>query len=324
MNRRGFTLLELLVASALAMLVMGLAMGGYRHSQRLISQAETLLRLHRVAGDLAERWEKDCTALLQHVACNAETTYDGALKDRVAFTGMRSMTATFEGRIYDYPHDTDIAWVRWQWDAASRRIVRSESPPPHWITATQREFFAQFESTGIPIRPVMSMRPNPVRTFGEFETGQKLWHDPFDADPSTKRSVRIYDLLFLTGKDFDGSVNCPAIGEEMTSNAANRIPNNQLNSGTRLSAAAWSALPVNDPGITLAEDVSDCAIVIVTRSGLTVADGGAGLDRNFDGAFQDGTGPSGDRPDLMRLTFTLTDRRSGLSQEFSFTAKAPR
>ena len=113
--RNGFTLLEMLVASCLALLVMGLAMSCYLHTQRLITRAEALLRLHRIAGEVAERWEKDCAALMQHVACNSTTTFSGTATSLVQFTGMRTIPATFDNRIYDFPHDTDIAWMRWEW-----------------------------------------------------------------------------------------------------------------------------------------------------------------------------------------------------------------
>jgi len=317
-SRKAFTLLELLVASALAVVIMGLAVNAYRHSQRLIRRAETLLRLHRVAGDVAERWEKDASSLMQHVACNATTTSVSGVKNLVQFTGMHTLSETFDSKIYDRPSDTDMAWVRWEWRAADRRLSRAESPSPHWVTTYPNAQMSYVENSVL--KPVVGMRPNPVRTYGEFTSGFKKWFDPLSPDPSIARSTRIYDLLFLTGTDVDGTTRTyGGFGAEMSTNAAFKVPNDLLAaSPAYLLAAAWSTLPVPNPRRPLAEDVRDCTISYVLRDGTEVID----ANQSTDGQTQDGSGAS-TRPAVLRLSFTLCDRSSGLSQSFTFSAKAP-
>lgn len=308
----GFTLLELLVACVLGMLVMGLTISAYRHTQRTITRAEALLRLHRAAGDIGEQWELDANTLLQHVACNVTTTSAAGIKSLVQFTGMRAVVHGFDNQTYDLPRDTDLAWVRWSWQATDRRLTRAESPPPQWIQAFLGESSATME--GNAARPVLGMRPNPVRTYAEFETGWKEWHNPLAGDPSIMSRTRIYDKLFLTGTDVDGTTRTyGGLDAERTANALGQVPNGSIGS---LPAAA--SLPVPDPRRTMAEDVTDCSITVIARNGSTHQ------SQAFDGQTQDGFGPQrGQRPALLRLSFTLTDRRTGLSQKFTFSGKAP-
>jgi hypothetical protein len=315
--RAAFTLLELLVATSIGMLVMALALSAYRHTQRTIARTEALLRLHRTAGDIGERWELDASTLLQHVACNSTASHAAGAKTLVRFTGMRGATSGFDNQVFELPRDTDLAWFRWEWRAADHRLTRAESPPPHWGRSYLTRSYAFME--GNSPQPIFGMRPNPVRTYAEFETGWKLWYDPLSSDPSRPSRTRIYDLLFLTGIDVDGTTKTYG-GLD-----AERLPNvlglslNGLIGG--MPAAA--TLPVPDPRRTMAEDVTDCSITLVDRNGAVHSDGGAGLNLSIDGQTQDGLGPRGERPALLRLSFTLTDRSTGLRQLFTFSAKAP-
>jgi type II secretory pathway pseudopilin PulG len=320
-HRGGFTLLELMVAWTLGMLVMGLAISAYQHTRKAITRAEALLRLHSTAGDIGEQWERDANCLLQHVACNSTTTYSAGIKLRAQFTGMAGQEPGFDNQLYDYPHDVDFAWFRWEWNAADRRLSRAESPPPHWVPWYSSGTFSYLESDGVPPRPVFGMRCNPLRTYAEFESGWKNWTDPLAADPSIPSQTRIYDHLFLTGVDVDGTTRTyGGFADELNSNVVGNRINGFLGN---MSTATWSSLPVPDPRRTLANDVTDCSITVITRNGTVITDFGSGFDRSIDGQTQDGLGVRGDRPDLLRLTFTLTDRSTGLNQVFTFSAKAP-
>lgn len=311
-RQTAFTLLELLVASSLGMIVMGLAISAYRHTQRAITRAEALLRLHRAAGDIGEQWELDANTLLQHVACNATTTISGGTKTLVQFTGMRAVVHGFDNQVYDLPRDTDLAWLRWEWQPADRRLTRAETPPPQWNPAFLTRSLAFIE--GNTARPIFGMRPNAVRTYAEFATGWKEWYDPLSADPSAISQIRIYDLLFLTGTDVDGTTR--TYGGLDSERVANTL--SQTLNGFISGMPAAAALVVPDPRRSIAEDVTDCVITVVTRNGATHQ------NRSFDGQSQNGVGPErGERPALLRIAFTLTDRSTGLSQSFTFSAKAP-
>jgi prepilin-type N-terminal cleavage/methylation domain-containing protein len=340
-QRHGFTLLELLIASAIGALVMTLAIRAYQQSQNEIRRMEALLRLHRSAGDIAEQWEKDASALLQHVACNVTSTTSGGIKNLVQFTGMRAIAFNYDNLLYDYPHDTDLAWVRWEWQVASHRLTRAQSPPPHWIPWYPDSFFCVFEENSNPMQPIIGMRPNPVRTYAEFTAGLKSWYDIIA--PSAPRSTRIYDLLFLTGVDADGTntyyKGTAAQGFRGEMNPQNGVAvtaNNNFNSNRPnptlwntasatsttaqfLSAANWELVPVKDPRRTVAEDVSDCTITLISRAGASQT------NASIDGELQDGLASAARlaRPELLRLSFTLTDRITGVSQAFTFSAKAP-
>lgn len=347
-QHRAFTLIELLVSIAIGMVVMALAIGAYQNSQKLIKNAEAMVRLHRSAGDIAQQWQLDSSALMQHVACNTTTTYAASIKSLVQFTGMVTVAETFTGDKYDYPYDTDAAWVRWEWKASERKLTRAISPPPHWDVWYPKEDLAYFDigPSHLP-SPVIGMRANPVRTYNEFLTGYKLWHNPLSAAPGSPTRTRIYDLLFLTGTDYNGShvyydpvvtLGCgQGITEEIGLNSLGRnlntggspvaaSDNNILSEhyyNPTPTAASWATLPVPDQRRPLADDVTECAISLETRAGDPFSDSGSGLNASFDAESQDGLGNRGNRPSILRLSFTLTDRRTGVSQSFSFSAKAP-
>src|SRR5690606_27904939 len=103
------------------------------------------------------------------------------------------------------------------------------------------------------------MRPNAVRTYQEFLTGWKEWSDPLAPDPSAARRTRIYDLLFLTGTDADGSTTYGGLEGERTPNSLSQTLNDKVSS-----LPPATALQVPDPRRTMAEEVTDCSITIVT------------------------------------------------------------
>lgn len=309
-----FTLLELLVAITIGMVVMGLSVSAYHHTQRTIARTEALLRLHRVAGSIGEQWELDATALLQHVACNITTTNSGGATTMTRFTGMRGVIHGFENRLYDFPRESDLAWFRWEWQAASGRITRAESPPAHWVPWYPTGEFSYIEADNVLARPVFGMWPNPVRTYDEFENGEKVWTDPFPVP--MVRNTRIFDRLFLTGVDRDGSTTYAGFAAEMDANAVGATVNPFL---TNMPRATWETLPVPDPRRTMAEDVTACSITVITRDWTEYQ----ATNRSFDGQTQDGGGDRASRPAVLRLNFTLIDRATGLNQTFTISAKAP-
>lgn len=353
-NCHGFTLLELLVSMTVGSVILGLAVGSYQHSQKLIRRADALLRLHRIAGDIGEQWDKDADYLMQSVACNTTTTYAAGLKTMVQFTGMRTIQHNFNNMLYDYPHDTDLAWFRWEWNAKDHRLTRAQSPPPHWITWYPGRYFSYFDTHeinsgqhNIPTRPLFGMRPNPVANYSEafatsppsVDTGYKKWFNPTAPIVSTIEKTRIFDQLFLTGIDVDGvtrtygTVAGTGIDLEMNSNANSKIPNPNASGasggtgptyGGDLSADDWKTLPVPDPRRPLADDISDCSITVVTRDGNVHQDPGTGVNHSIVGESHSGSdAAAGARPKLLRIAFTLTDRLTGLTQSFTFTSKAP-
>lgn len=310
-SRPGFTLLELIVASAIGMLVMGLAISAYRHTQKVTARSEALLRLHRTAGDIGELWEADANTLVHHSACNVTTSTTSGAVSLVQFTGLHGTVHGFDNQIFDLPRDTDLAWYRWEWRAHERRLTRAETPPPQWKPNAFARSPAFME--GNPSLPVHGMRPNAVRTYQEFLSGWKEWPDPLSPDPSAMRRTRIYDLLFLTGKDVDGTSIYAGLEGERTPNSLSQTLNGKI-----ASLPPATALTVPDPRRTMAEEVIDCAITVVAR------DGSEFTNQSIDGQLQSGSGASlRSRPSVLRLTFTLVDRKTGISQPFTFSAKAP-
>lgn len=330
---RGFTLIELLVATTLGMVVMTLAILAYQHSQKVIKRSEAVVRLHRKAGDIAEQWERDIGSLAQHVACNAKMGYIGSRKDDMQFTAMRTLQQFWNASVYEPPSDVDLGWIRWSWRAADRMLCRAQSPPPHWY-AWYPNLSVAFIAKDYPIyRPVIGMRPTATITYDEFRTGTLKFHNPLSSNPSAMSSLRIFDLLFLTGIDTDGVTKTyKGMTYERNINPQSGDPANEFfesstdGASEKIPASLWeSGLRVPDQTRPISDGVEDCTLSFVTRDGTSVTDAGTGYNRNIDGQGYDSNEPAAvlARPKVLRLAFTLVDSATGIKKSFSFSARAP-
>ncbi|MEK7415062.1 MAG: hypothetical protein AAB263_17290, partial [Planctomycetota bacterium] len=240
----------------------------------------------------------------------------------------------WEQASYNFPKDVDFGWVRWEWKAASRSLTRAASPPAYGYVWYPNLRMFTINDIGMMFRPVIGARPSAVRTYSEFLNGIMSFYDPLSATPAVARQVKIYDMLFLTGVDADGTTrNYLGMTAERTTNPiSNQVPNSmiaadQLNlslSNTALTSI-WDAVPIPDQTRVLVDNVEDCSISMLTRAGVTVADAGGGYNTSIDGEGYTTTDTASNllRPRQLQIALTLVDRATGLRQAFTFTTKAP-
>lgn len=132
--RHAFTLIEILVATAIGMLLVSLAWAGFSQVQQVTRRNAGLVRLHSEAAAIQQALGEDLGSLMQTCQIRLRAFDDGVTdpalrKAWVEFTAMRlvhdrkGVNTVTQGQA-----PTDQAWFRWRWDAARGTLSRGITP----------------------------------------------------------------------------------------------------------------------------------------------------------------------------------------------------
>lgn len=314
-TRRAMTLIELLVAVALGMLVVGLAWTAFLRAGSSTARATARVDLHASAAVVREFLQRDVGCMSPTVACFMRSlpgVVSGTTRsDTVELLFMRMvdrLTSETSGSSREQ-HKSELTWVRWRfvrswtqdgagWKAAGGALYRSSSTPA-------REFATLAAwTTPVPLQdPIAHTTPwanyggrlwlNLPRPIRDASHGiDALDFNRYGVDPAHIGTARgdMTDIGDLADLDREGN-------ERLVSSRIRDL------------AIGWV-----DAGGTAHQIVSSTA-----------------ADHRIDGLHMDVTGPAGNaylaqlarRPRLVRVAFSMRDDASGVVQDFSFSAAAP-
>ena len=308
MNRRGFTLIELMISTALAMLLASVATGAFLQVRRTVGQAESRLASYTSAQALHSALHHSLGAR-QH-SCAMVVTTDA---DSVDLVFVRAKEDFEDYRVPESPDFTsDLTWERWNWDRTTGRLERAVSSA--WRTDGVTYGFTPAGGIYLP-KEGIQMLPEPRRHLDPsdpFGTGGRL-NDPDPTDPWGIDEGLDNNVVF---PDPAAPGHSLYLDDDIGDHAdleRNRIP--------------------------VMAGISDLTLQLVRHDGsvTTHTAGSAGQDV-IQGVWLDGrmaatltgtpdyaTSPLAKRPRLLRLRYTVTDpvTRSDTTFSFSFALPGP-
>ena len=303
----GFTLVELLVSIALAMLLFGAAWTMFAQIQRLVKRTQARLQLHSSAKGIYESMRRDVSALQQDCAFWLRSPGAGG----AGTIDLLFMTAVADDQGYrlggkDNAGDsfiegtTDLVWERWTW-------------------------------TGTADHRLLVARNDTNRSYARRISG-----DPAPVNTATGTAYSILGY-YKYGTSYSPQPRRYTAGDDPTLLDDNRW---SFTERPGMNLGDWSDL---DRRLApMHERVTACTMEVVLAgndgAGSPVvkhADGAGALDFcawgvRLDGmtteALSDGVTARDEiaqRPAILRLSFTLEDRATGVTQDFAFSFALP-
>lgn len=303
--RRALTLVELLVSVTLAMFLMSVAWTMFSQVQRLVKRTQARLHLHASAKTIYESLRRDLTAMQQ--SCSFWLLSSNAMGGTPGSIDVVFMTAVADEEgfrlaahnQFDMPPvtTTDLVWCRWSWSGSSRTLLAA--------------------------------RNDTVRSFYRKQFG----------DPAPNRSGIAYDLL---GRYRNPTPYNPQPRRFTPSDDVLGLDDNRWSFTERagFNRGDWTDLDQRLAPVHNA--VTDCTIEVVLagdgtggapalrradgRSTLAFCARGVRLDGLSEKVLTDGVSTRdevAERPSLLRIAFTLEDRATRVSEDFSFTIALP-
>jgi prepilin-type N-terminal cleavage/methylation domain-containing protein len=140
--RRGFTLLEVLISTAIAVTMAGISVGAYVQVRKTILRSEALLAMHDRAQGIYNACYRDLQATMPDCALVIVADSDG-----VDLVGMRGKEDSFD---YDPSVDTyssDLVWFEWRWKDGA--LANGRSTGVRRFTASNRLVFGRTDYRGM-------------------------------------------------------------------------------------------------------------------------------------------------------------------------------
>jgi type II secretory pathway pseudopilin PulG len=325
----GYTLIELLVSITIATAMCALAMSAFLQIRNMVNRAESRIAMHAAAQSLYGALHRSlssaapgCAVVLYStpVVTDPLTGIPTGGDVTLIFMHGKEDTEDFYWDGASKPKalqlESDLLWEQWKWNAATATLSSATSNPTRSFTITQ-----------------------PLTTSGISYTGRG-----FDALPQPRRAFAAVDAATLR-RAMDDNIyfpNTAAVGSNPPFTTSIGAPGAYGDVGDFDELQALS-VPV------LAQVTAFSVQVVahdgtVTPSATTAVDGSASSFTLFKGVWQDGrlneplpgvlnnslTTPqswaasaAAKRPAIVRIRFTVTDARVGLSEPFTFSFALP-
>jgi len=136
--RHGLTLVEILVATALVVFMLGAATAGFLQMRTLARRVEALQQLHNSARTVHERLAWEIACLMPGAACFVSSTAPGAgTPGTVELVFMRGKLDDVDFTLdsqFGASADTltDQLWTRWSYSTADGQLMLAASRPARW------------------------------------------------------------------------------------------------------------------------------------------------------------------------------------------------
>lgn len=325
----GFTLIELLLAVSLAMLLVTITVSATLQVRKTIERNTVRLAMHQRSGLLADQMTQRFTALAQGGALVVEWSNAGTAANPDPRLRLLMLRGVFDQNDWNYaaytdyptwpsPTSTDLVWELWEWRATNHALYAATSPLVARSFKGKKSNGTNLVLGGVSYGSQQFLAlPQPRRTLGTQWKASLNDNILFPATPTDLEN----SISLIPGDTGDWSDLCSRL-VPMVMGAASEVQD-------PLQPATW-------------DGVSDFAIQLHLRNG-TVEDFSAaspyrtliipGVRVDGRPALADGTGAqtladavnagAGRRPDLLRLRWTLRDRKSGLQVPFSFSFPLP-
>lgn len=296
---RAFTLIEVLIATTLALVLAAVAFGVFLNARKAVARAQARLELHQRARTTYDTLA-DSASSLQHtcalavVARRADRSSAAALRAQpgeVSLLFLRGVLHDQDWRTgwgYDGMRraSADMAWERWRWDRASRQLRLARG-----------------------------------RRLDTFISSDGAWRK----DGLSWTTPESFGIIAQPRRTFATLAGATTVGERI-----DRL-------WAELDSNRWGAMDdaqnVGDAGdlvrreTVLMDGVEDLVVDVVCGDGQG-AGGGLGTRASdagdlcvvYDGLYVDGTASAAEvanRPRLLRLRFSLASRDGALVQPFT-------
>ena len=284
-HRQALTLLEMLISTTLALLMAGLCVGAYLQAHTAILNAEIRLTLNDRAQAIYHALYRNCQSAMPQCGMVIVSGIGS-----VQWIFMRGKEDSFDYNPSSDNYKTDLLWQEWQW--TNSKLLTGSSSPERTFAASQ-----PMVMHGVNFRNTSFINlPQPRR-----------WLDP--SAPLTT---------------LDDNVYFPSNGPGTTSNAN---PTSDIGDATDLSRNLAPA----------AAQVTNLTLQLVCHDGsVRTFDGSASSTTVFPGVWLDGrlaarlsdppnytTSPIPQRPELVRIRFTLAEVGSTITQTYCFSFNLP-
>lgn len=135
----GFTLVELLISVAIAMVMVAVATSAMMQMRKTVDRTTARLAMHQRAGLLADQFAKNLATVQQTCALVVEWTDDGAPGSPDRRLRLLYMRGIFDQNDWEYhaygdfpawptPTSTDLVWELWEWRERTRSLHTASSP----------------------------------------------------------------------------------------------------------------------------------------------------------------------------------------------------
>lgn len=314
-GRPAMTLIELLVAVALGMLVVGLAWTAFLRAGASTARATARVDLHASAAVVREFLQRDVGCMSPTVACFVRSlpgAVGGATRrDTVELLFMRMvdrLTSETAGTSREQ-HKSELTWVRW-------RFVRAWSQDgAGWKPAGG----ALYRSSSTPARE--------FATLATWTTPASLQDPIANSAPWSHYGGRLW--LNLPRPIRDAAHGVDALDGNRYGVAPAHIGTAR---GDMTDIGDLADLDREGNERLVSSRIRDLALGWVDAGGSAhQVLSSAAADHRIDGLHMDVTGPAGNaylaqiarRPRVVRIAFSMQDEASGVVQDFSFSAAAP-
>lgn len=130
MRRSAFTLIELMVAMAIAMVLAGVTIVTFMQVRSLIRRSEAKMAMYDSASVIYAKFSQSAGALMQHCALVAQTD-----SDSVDLIFMRGKEDAWDWKLWKrYKIDTDMVWEEWRWVKSKGIFYQTSSTPLRTFT----------------------------------------------------------------------------------------------------------------------------------------------------------------------------------------------
>ena len=299
---RGFTLIELMVCTALAMLMAGVAISAFVQTRKLVERSEARLAIYTSAQRLYTHLNRTFASVQQTCALVVRSTSGSPGTVQLVFMRAKESNSNF-GTPVASAVNPDLVWEQWVWTRSTATLKRSAS-------SDNRSFKSgTFTPSGVDYSgKTFQVAPQPRRVL-----------DP--ANPLTQ-------TMPFSGPNLDDNVLFPNGSNVSKASAAGDLSD-------------WGDLSANlVPVLDQVTDLS--LEIVANDGSVLPVDDSTNATRVFNGTWPDGRLAAGlgtipdlvtqypasdvaKRPKLIRMRLTLADQRkaAGLSCTFSFSFALP-
>lgn len=317
-GRQGFTLIEVLISTAIAMSMAALVVTAFMQTRKLINRTEARLGMHAAVQAIHSRLDRMFTSTMQTcallVTSTARTTdaSGNVIAGQVRLILMRGKEDTEDwrgsGSVAGIRFKTDLVWDQWQWDEATGVLKAATSQPLRDIV---------INSTYAP--------------GGGSDLSVNDWWKSIANLPQPRRFLNPANPT-MTLDDNIYFPKAPVAGDKSMSSAADP---SDMGDYTELQQQLRPVLQQVMAGPKSTD--TPFTIQLVAHDGtVTTIDDSTTSSYVFQGVWLDGrlaptlgapqvfaTSEAAKRPKLVRLRFSLWDKRAEVAQTFSFSFALP-
>ena len=328
-RRTAFTLIELLLAVSIALVLVAVAVSAMLQIRTTTERTVVRLALHQRAGLLADQLSQRFAALQQHGALVVEWIDVGTAGKPDQRLRLLFLRGVFDQNDWNYsaygdypawpsPTSTDLVWELWEWRASNHALYAATSPLVARMARGRKADGSNLVINGVSYGNQWFINlPQPRRTLSAQWRADLNDNVLFPATPTDLE----HSASQIVGDTGDWS--------DLRDHLVPLLQGTSTDAQDPADPASWDG--VSDFGLqlrqrngTVQEFTSASAARTLIIPGVRVdgrpSPGEGGGAQNLADAT---AAAAGLRPDLIRLRWTLRERKTGLQVPFSFSFPLP-